>query len=220
MEIVHGVLVAVLLICSVIMTFFILLQEGKGGGLSALQGTKGGNIEGVSNPVRRATVFIAAIWMLCAIFLAILARGKSGETGDDLFKNKQAAIPGVEIHPEGPAAPNGAPALGNAPVPAGNAPAVAPANGTVPAAPTTPKDATPAVEVKPGEAPKAEVKPAEVKTDAPKAEAATPAPAVKPEAEAPKTETKPAEAPKAEIKAADPKAEEKKEVPLPVPATK
>lgn len=203
MELVHGLLVGVLLVCSVIMTFFILLQEGKGGGLSALQGTKGGNIEGVSNPVRRATVFIAAIWMLSAIFLGMLARGKSGETTDALFQNRPTTPAGVEVRPDVPPA-NGAPALGNAP-----------------ANTTTPNNQTPAVELKPGDAPKTDapktdVKPADApKADAPKAET----PAVKPEVEAPKVETKPAEAPKAEApKTEAPKAEEKKDAPAAAPA--
>ena len=57
-----------------IMTFFILLQEGKGGGLTSLGGTKAAGVEGVTNPIRRATVYMAILFFTLAIILGILNR--------------------------------------------------------------------------------------------------------------------------------------------------
>ena len=59
---------------AVLMTFLILLQEGKGGGLAALGGTKAAGVEGVTNPVRRFTAYLAAIFFVLAVILGLLAR--------------------------------------------------------------------------------------------------------------------------------------------------
>ena len=84
---VHWILVGLLLFVSVLMTFFILLQEGKGGGLTALGGTRAAGVEGVTNPIRRATAVLAVIWFLCAGALAVASRGKGGETTNALYEN-------------------------------------------------------------------------------------------------------------------------------------
>ena len=44
----------------------ILIQEGRGGGLSALGGTRAETAFGASNPVRRLTVVLAVIFFLLA----------------------------------------------------------------------------------------------------------------------------------------------------------
>jgi preprotein translocase subunit SecG len=54
---------------SVLMAFAILLQEGKGGGLSALAGGGSQQIIGTSNPLRRITVIFAIAFFGLAIFL-------------------------------------------------------------------------------------------------------------------------------------------------------
>jgi len=57
-----------------VMTFFILLQEGKGGGLTALGGTKAAGVEGVTNPIRRATVYMAIVFFTLAVILGVIHR--------------------------------------------------------------------------------------------------------------------------------------------------
>ncbi len=59
-----------------LMTFLILLQEGKGGGLAGLGGTKAAGVEGVTNPIRRATAYMAALFFLLAIVLGIMEKPK------------------------------------------------------------------------------------------------------------------------------------------------
>ncbi|MHC4505399.1 MAG: preprotein translocase subunit SecG, partial [Planctomycetota bacterium] len=51
----------------------ILLQEGKGGGLSALGGTQAESAFGSSNPIRRMTVVLAIIFFLLAGFLSFVS---------------------------------------------------------------------------------------------------------------------------------------------------
>ena len=225
MDIIHTILIVVLLICSAIMTFFILLQEGKGGGLTAMTGTKGGNIEGVTNPVRRATVFISAIWMVCAIVLAMLARGERSEVGDALLENKPTnKVNGAEVirldenkNPAGQTPghsftlpPNGIQAPGTQPVPV-----TGQATGSV----TTPVSG-PTIEIDPKKAPASDVK----SLEAPKAGESNDVhpPLIVPDpAKAPKADEKPPETPKADVKPVDaPKAEEKKDAVPPAPATK
>lgn len=61
------------LIVAVLLTFLILLQEGNGGGLASLGGTKAPEIVGVANPIRRATVVLAILFFVVATILGILA---------------------------------------------------------------------------------------------------------------------------------------------------
>ena len=51
----------------------ILLQEGKGGGLSALGGTQAESAFGSSNPVRRMTVVLAIVFFVLAGFLSFVS---------------------------------------------------------------------------------------------------------------------------------------------------
>jgi protein translocase SecG subunit len=68
-----GAIKGLFLVVAVIMTFFILLQEGKGGGLASLDGTMAPEIIGVANPIRRATVILAILFFVMAALLGILA---------------------------------------------------------------------------------------------------------------------------------------------------
>src|SRR5437868_8894691 len=69
---VHTILTVILVAVGGFMTFFILLQEGKGGGLAALGGTKAAGVEGVTNPIRRATGYLAGMFFVMIIILGIL----------------------------------------------------------------------------------------------------------------------------------------------------
>ncbi len=67
------ILKAAFLLVVAAMTFLILLQEGSGGGLAALGGTRASGVEGVTNPVRRATGYLAAVWFILAIVLGAVS---------------------------------------------------------------------------------------------------------------------------------------------------
>lgn len=73
------------ILVALVMTFFILLQEGKGGGLAGLGGTKAAGVEGVTNPIRRATAVLSIIFFLLAILLGVMARPSSRDRTDGLF---------------------------------------------------------------------------------------------------------------------------------------
>ena len=73
-ETIYAILQWMFYIVAVVMTFFILLQEGKGGGLAALGGTKASQVEGVTNPIRNFTAYLAGAFFLLAIVLGVLHR--------------------------------------------------------------------------------------------------------------------------------------------------
>jgi len=58
---------------ALLMVGAILLQEGKGGGLSALGGTQAESAFGSSNPIRRMTVVLAIVFFLLAGFLSFVS---------------------------------------------------------------------------------------------------------------------------------------------------
>ena len=69
-------------IVTILMVFAILLQEGKGGGLAALGGTRAEGVVGATNPIRRLTVVLAILFFLLAGFItwSQKAEGLSGLT--------------------------------------------------------------------------------------------------------------------------------------------
>ncbi len=74
------------LYCLVIllMTGAVLLQESKGGGLSALGGTRAESAFGASNPLRKVTAWLAVFFFLLASALALTLPGvtdKGAKTG-------------------------------------------------------------------------------------------------------------------------------------------
>jgi len=105
----EGILVTILkglfVLVALIMTFFVLLQEGKGGGLAGLGGTKAAGVEGVTNPIRRATAVLSIIFFMLAILLGILARPSAESKRDKLFDAEAPVTqPGLEpgVDPEAP----------------------------------------------------------------------------------------------------------------------
>ncbi len=86
----------VYVIAAVLMIGAILLQEGKGGGLSALGGTQAESAFGASNPIRRMTVVLSILFFLLAGFLSFMSA-------------RPSVSPGIEA-PEVPAAPADKPA--------------------------------------------------------------------------------------------------------------
>jgi preprotein translocase subunit SecG len=99
MQWIDTVLIVFLLVVAVIMTFFILLQEGKGGGLAALVGTKAAGVEGVTNPIRRATAYLAAMFFFLAIILGILNRPGSTQFEGEAPKAKETKKAELEKPP-------------------------------------------------------------------------------------------------------------------------
>ena len=175
-------IVTIMIVCTAgLMTFFILLQEGKGGGLASLGGTKAAGVEGVTNPIRRATGWLAGIMFVLLIVLGIMRKpGKS-----QFAEEKQAA---AEPEAAAPAEPAPGPGAG--------------------AGPIIIKPTPPAVEKAPEVAPKTDNTKPEAAPDAAKNEPAKPD-APKPDAEKPdatKTEQK-ADGVKNEPKTETPKVE-------------
>ena len=153
-----------------IMTFFILLQEGKGGGLTALGGTKAAGVEGVTNPIRRATVYLAILFFTLAIILGIIHRPRASIAigpGAPAAATPEAAPSAV------PASPAGTPAI-PATEPKAPMPEAKKIEGAV-ELPGTKTEAT-----KPAEPPKAEAKKEEPPVEPKKAEAKKEEPAAEP----------------------------------------
>ena len=75
-----GVLTAVAyviyIVAAALMVFAILLQEGRGGGLSALGGTQAESAFGATNPIRRMTVVLAFLFFVLAGFLSYVGSRK------------------------------------------------------------------------------------------------------------------------------------------------
>ena len=129
-------LVSVLHVC---LCFFlvavILLQQGKGadagatlgGGANTLFGSAGANTLLV-----KITTFIAALFMLSSIFLAVNASRKQQDTGELFREAPKSALPGTP--------PSSAPAPAPAPASADSTPVPSPLEPATPAtaAPTTP----------------------------------------------------------------------------------
>ena len=179
-----------------IMTFFILLQEGKGGGLTALGGTKAAGVEGVTNPIRRATVYMAILFFTLAIILGVIHRPRPST----VIGSGPATTPPTEAV---------TPSLAPKTISADDVKAVVP-QAKKPEESAKPAEAktveTKTIEVKAPEAKKDEMKTEAVKTPEPAAKKAEP-PAEPPKAEAKKEESANTEPKKdqAPEKAAEPK---------------
>jgi len=179
------------------MTFFILLQEGKGGGLTALGGTKAAGVEGVTNPIRRATVYMAALFFVLAIILGRMHRPQAAFTIGPGTGTSGGATPDLRaeaVPPEG--------------VKTSMAPPPKPEADTKQAAPKTLETKT--IEIKTPDAKTGEVKTEAVKTPEPAAKKAE-NPPEPPKAEPRKEEGKKDEPKKDEgKKAEEPKKDEAK----------
>ena len=95
------ILTVILAAISVLMVFLIMLQEGKGGGMAALGGTKAAAIEGVTNPIRRATAYMAIIFFLLAVTLGLYNRPKASAVPFDEDKPaiEAPAAAGIPVAP-------------------------------------------------------------------------------------------------------------------------
>ncbi len=173
-----------LVICAVLVGL-ILMQEGKGGGLSGVMGSSMGEtfgFGGASKQVRKYTAICAGVFMVMTIILTFLGEAALTRTASD-FVGTDAAPAGTVPAPPTTVTP--AANAGDTPTP-GLPPELTPA-------------APPAVIVEETPAPAAEAAPA---TDAtpPAEETApetTPAPAAEAPPEAPAAEATPAAAPEA-----------------------
>jgi len=185
--IIDTVLTGLLIASGLIMVFFILLQEGKGGGLAALGGTKAAGVEGVTNPIRRATVYMAVLFFGLAVILGVLHKPKSS-LGAGLGQSAPASSTAPEETPEGaPAATTTGTTPGTTELGTQKIEIKAPETKTEA---TPPADATKPAE-KPAEAPKTEQVKPEAKTgETPKTEPAKTEPARKDEPAPKKDEAK------------------------------
>jgi len=198
---VNTVLTVLLVILGGFMTFLIMLQEGKGGGLAALGGTKAAGIEGVTNPIRRATGWLAGVFFLLAIILGIV--NKPSQSPDFITESKEATAtktaptvdetgPQVQLSPNIPkpemnVIPKAIPASNTTTVPA-------PVTPPIKAIDKTPDAAKPDA-TKPDATKPDPTKPDAVKPDAPKADA----PKIEPAKDANKPAVPPADPKNSEI---------------------
>jgi preprotein translocase subunit SecG len=96
METVLIVLKVLLVLSALLMTFFILLQEGKGGGLAGLGGTSAAGVEGVTNPIRKATAYLAGVFFLMAVLIGFLGRSEESVLGKEQAVEKSKNAPKIE----------------------------------------------------------------------------------------------------------------------------
>ena len=71
------------ILACLLISFAILLQEGKGGGLSALAGGSSQQVIGTSNPLRRFTVVLAIAFIGLALILALAMGARATPPGDN-----------------------------------------------------------------------------------------------------------------------------------------
>jgi len=127
---------AVYVIAAVLMIGAILLQEGKGGGLSALGGTQAESAFGASNPIRRMTVVLAVLFFLLAGFLSYMSSSPSVSPGTDQPAAKESSE--SEKESESDKKPKSDGESDDAATPEGEA--AAPAGGEEAEAPATPAE--------------------------------------------------------------------------------
>jgi protein translocase SecG subunit len=141
---------------ALLMVFAILLQEGKGGGLSALGGTQAESAFGSSNPIRRATVILSIVFFVLAGVLTYVRSGRKVKF-DDVAPAASAQATSsdasADANAETPAATEA-----RAPSDASAAPTAAPsaaptAGGTTPAPPIAAPAAADAPPAATGETP-------------------------------------------------------------------
>ena len=188
---VDSILSVLAILTAILMTFFILLQEGKGGGLAALGGTKAAGVEGVTNPIRRATGYLAAMFFVMIIILGIMHKPTQSMLGDlpnASEKTEEKQDKATEAPPPGTAEPVSVPAATQ------KTDEKAPAKVEEKAPPKADEKAAPKADEK--AAPKADEKASAPEADE-KADAAKPA-------DAKAADAKPADAKAAENKPAEP----------------
>ena len=146
-------LLVYILVCAVLVAL-IMMQEGKGGGLSGVMGASMGEtfgFGGASKQIRKYTAVCASIFLVLTIVLTFLAEGtfRSGSkfvgntVGSSAPTAPSTATPAAPAGDAPTASQPGTPGAPNAVTPAGesNSITITPAAGTPAAAP----DAAPAV---------------------------------------------------------------------------
>jgi preprotein translocase subunit SecG len=125
-------------LAAIVLIVVILLQEGKGGGLTDALGTSGQATFGVgSSGINRFTGITAGVFLVAALLIHILSRrvGEESVAGESFGKTEQIVPPPGSNPPGGQVPP--APTGNNAPPPSGgNAPA--PSGGNPPGGSTPP----------------------------------------------------------------------------------
>ena len=136
----------VILILHILVAFalmaVVLMQSGRGRGLSGTFGGGGGNQtlfggRGAVDFLGKATWFLGAGFMLTSLILAVLAGSRSGSQGVESLIPKEAPMSAPTLPPGAP--PTALPGEGEAPVPSGT-------EGTTPEAPGSGESQTPVPE--------------------------------------------------------------------------
>ena len=133
-DVIQGVVMGVFILCAVLLTIVVLLQEGKGGGIAGAFGGAGGETFGVkAGQVNRFTSYLGFAFL----GLALLYAGLS---------SRSAAPSKLDVNVQTPASINEAGSATPAPgTPAAGAPDTPPAPPAAPAEPASPPAEAPAM---------------------------------------------------------------------------
>jgi preprotein translocase subunit SecG len=136
MNVFMNLLVGIQMLSALAMIGLILIQHGKGADMGAAFGSgSAGSLFGASgsaNFLSRTTAVLAAVFFVCTLGLAYLSHSRPDSGGGSLLERAATQAPA----PAAPATPAGSASE----IPAGGAPAPAPATG----APAAPAPAAPA----------------------------------------------------------------------------
>ena len=140
-------LVVYVLVC-VVLVSLILMQEGKGGGLSGVMGSSMGEtfgFGGASKQIRKYTAVCAGVFLVLTIILTFLAESALRNTTSQFLAGGAGPAAVTPAAGTAPAPATGvAPATGEAPTPGQVAPAPATGETGSQAAPAAPAPAAPA----------------------------------------------------------------------------
>ena len=103
-----NVAAALFIICAVILVLVILVQKGKGGGLSgAISGGAVGGILGTQTkgPMTWITIFLACVFLMLAVFMAKFYKPAVSEAGSEQPVPLQQQMPVQPVPPQGSALP-------------------------------------------------------------------------------------------------------------------
>jgi preprotein translocase subunit SecG len=142
-----NLLTILLLLCSVVLIFLVLIQRGKGGGLAGAFGGAGGSSAfgtKAGDVFTKVTMYVAGIWILLSMFLVLLVnQGRTsawvGGSGSGSQKVSTSPIGTKAVPRDATGQPSsGVPEAQSAP--AGSVPPPLPSGSSPPVQPVNPGD--------------------------------------------------------------------------------
>jgi preprotein translocase subunit SecG len=90
-------------VSAIVLVIVVLLQEGKGGGLTDALGTGGQQTFGVgASGINKFTGYVGAVFLLSALFITVLNRVAGEQTAVDDFGQEQIIAPPADAPAEQP----------------------------------------------------------------------------------------------------------------------